>query len=156
MIVEQKPIGYWTKENCRQEALKYKSKVEFGKKNLSAYSIAGRKGWIDEICKHMTKPQPIVKWTKEECQKESLKYNSRKKFAKGSSGAYSAALKKGWIDEVCSHMPRLSKPKHYWTKEVCQEEALKYKSRSEFANKNSSAYSIACRNNWLNEIFVNP
>lgn len=149
MIVKQKPIGYWTNENCRNEAFKYKSKVEFRKKNSSAYSIAGRNGWLNEVCKHMTKPKPILKWTKEECQKESLKYISRKKFAKGSSGAYSAALKKGWIDEVCSHMQRLLKSKNYWTKDECQEEAAKYKTRSEFRSKSSSAYSIAVKNNWL-------
>ena len=33
-----------------------------------------------------------------------------------------------------------------WTYEVCYEEAKKYKSRTEFHDKNQSAYQVACKN----------
>lgn len=43
-------------------------------------------------------------------------------------------------------------PKNFWTKEKCQEEALKYKTRSEF-NKNSlAAYCKAWDCKWLDDI----
>lgn len=46
----------------------------------------------------------------------------------------------------------MEKPKGFWTKEKCQEEALKYKSRSDFAKKSGGVYSKARKNNWLNDI----
>ena len=44
------------------------------------------------------------------------------------------------------------KPKNYWTKERCHEEALKYKFRSDFYRKSVSCYSKAWENRWLDEI----
>jgi len=45
-----------------------------------------------------------VKWTKETCKKESLKYKSRIEFRKNSSSAYMTCRKNGWDDDVCGHM----------------------------------------------------
>lgn len=44
------------------------------------------------------------KWSKEKCQEEALKYKHKIDFKKNSKGAYSASLKNGWKDEICSHM----------------------------------------------------
>ena len=52
LIEEKKPRGYWDKEKCAKEALKFKSKSEF-KSNSTAYHAATRNKWIREICKHM-------------------------------------------------------------------------------------------------------
>lgn len=44
-------------------------------------------------------------WTKERCQKEALKYNSRSEFRKHSMGAYSASKNRyKCLDEICLHM----------------------------------------------------
>lgn len=43
----------YSKEVCAKEALKYKTKSEFGKKSKGAYFAAMRNGWLDEICSHM-------------------------------------------------------------------------------------------------------
>jgi len=47
------PRGYWNYENCKKEALKYKSIKEFRKLNLNCYSAIGRRGWYDELCSHL-------------------------------------------------------------------------------------------------------
>ena len=39
-----------------------------------------------------------------------------------------------------------------WTKELCQKEALKFKSRSEFYYESNKVYAAAQRYGWLNEI----
>jgi len=39
-----------------------------------------------------------------------------------------------------------------WTKERVFEESKKYTSRSEFKKGNSRAYTLARKNNWLNEM----
>ncbi len=43
----------WTFEKCKEEALKYKSRNEFGKYSISAYNRANINNWMDEICSHM-------------------------------------------------------------------------------------------------------
>ena len=91
-------------------------------------------------------------WVKERCQEESLKYTTRNDFRKKYPSAYNASLKKNWLNDICGHMKELKKPKEYWTKERCQEESLKYKSRSDFNKKSLSAYCKSWDNNWLDEI----
>ena len=44
-----KPAGYWTKEKCIKEARKNKTFSQFRKNCASAYAIAWRNGWLDEI-----------------------------------------------------------------------------------------------------------
>jgi hypothetical protein len=50
-------------------------------------------------------------------------------------------------------MISFSKPRNYWTKELCLEEALKYNSRSEFKRNSIRAYDVSCKNKWLNDFF---
>lgn len=47
---EYKEFGYWNiKENCIEEAKKYRNKYELQKKCFGAYNGAFRNGWLDEI-----------------------------------------------------------------------------------------------------------
>jgi len=53
-------------------------------------------------------------WTKENCHKEALKYNSRKEFMGNNMGAYLASNRNNWMDDITKHM----KPKQHqqkWT-----------------------------------------
>jgi len=148
-----KPRGFWTKENCQKESLKYKTRFEFLKGSRGAYESSRRNGWLDDICSHMIEIlKPRGYWTKENCQKESLKYKTRLEFQKGSRGAYQSSLRNGWLDDVCNDMEEVVKPKGYWTKENCQKESLKYKTRLEFQKGSGSAYQKCCKNGWLDEI----
>ena len=79
-------------------------------------------------------------WTKEKCNEEALKYNTRGEFKKNSTSAYNKSLSKKWINEICFHMIKIKNVKEYWNKEKCQEEALKYTTRSEFQKNNGSAF----------------
>ena len=77
MSKKRKPNGYWIKERCREEALKYKTKVEFRNNSGGAHTIARSNGWLDEICTHMVRPKAYnFKWTKEKCHEEALKYET--------------------------------------------------------------------------------
>ena len=112
----RKPQGYcyWTKERCLEEAKKYKSRSEFGKNSGTAYTVAVRKKWLDEICSHMEEiKKPSGYWTKEKLWEETRRYDSRSLFRKNSSGAYYAASKRDLLDEICSHMTYLTKPNGY-------------------------------------------
>jgi len=49
----RKPRGYWNKEKCIYEALKYTNKTDFNVNSKSAYLSAYRNGWLNEITQHM-------------------------------------------------------------------------------------------------------
>jgi predicted GIY-YIG superfamily endonuclease len=46
----------------------------------------------------------ILKWTKEICQLEALRYAKRNEFKVNSPLAYGAARRNKWLDEICKHM----------------------------------------------------
>jgi hypothetical protein len=50
---KRKINGYWTKEKCYEEALKYKTRTTYQKSNHSSYEVARKNKWLNEICKHM-------------------------------------------------------------------------------------------------------
>lgn len=147
-----KNTSKWTLELCRQEALKYSYRTAF-QKNSSAYKAAYKYGWLDDICGHMVKPKPYnLKWTFEACEKEAKKYNYKKEFQENSNNAYQSAWKNKWLETICSHMTEINKPHGFWTKQKCEEEALMFKHRIDFANNSKGAYSAAQKNKWLDEI----
>ena len=91
-------------------------------------------------------------WTKEECQKEALKYNTKNEYSKNSSGSYNRACAEFWLNDICSHMIKIRNEKNYWTKEKCHEEALKYNTRYEFRKMSCSSYGISITKKWMNDI----
>ena len=150
---EKKKRNYWTKEKCAEEALKYKNRKEFQIRNKGSYLTAVRNGWLNDICKHMIKPVNHNKiWFKENCKTEALKYNTKEEFTNGSLGAYKAAYKNKWLDEICQHMTSLRMPNNFWTKELVIKEALKYNTRQEFRKNSRFAYCAASKNDWLGEV----
>ena len=51
---------------------------------------------MDEVCEHMIeKKKPNGYWTKTNCKKEALKYNSKTEFIKNASGAYDKVIEFG-------------------------------------------------------------
>lgn len=146
-------VTHWTKERCQEEAYKYKTRKDFQKECRGAYAAAYRNKWLDDICVHMERPTPHnLYWTTERCAEEALKYTTRRDFKEARPGAYNAAKKNGLLDTICSHMPRTNKPAGYWTKTRCLKEAWKYKSMSDFRKHCPSAFNIAWRNGWLDDI----
>jgi len=246
-----KPKGYWNKENCKKEALKYNIRTDFFKTSNGAYCSALKNGWLDEICSHMlvignnrkrciyaieftdnhvyvgltyyiekrfknhisntkynessvlehmneTGLTPVikqltdyidvkdayrleeikkseyenngwlilnkakcgsiggnaVKWTKEKCATEALKFKTRAEFKRKFGWAYATSLSNGWLDEICSHMEYLCHPNNYWTKEKCATEALKYKNRKQFNMKSKGAHNASLKNRWLDDVCI--
>ena len=91
-------------------------------------------------------------WTKERCLEEARKYMNRNDFHKHSPSAYGKAWRKGWLDEICSHMKTVQHRSNYWTKEKCFEEAKKYHRRIDFRKNGRGAYNAAYVNGWLDEV----
>lgn len=95
----------WTYEKCRSEAKKYKTRKEFKDNCNGGFQAADSKGWLGEICGHMTylrKPSYSFK----DLEKEANKFSTRAKFCSESSAAFQAAKRRGILDVLCSHMKK--------------------------------------------------
>ena len=150
MVSRYKPKGYWTFERCKAEALKYSTRKEWEIQNISSYSVSRRKDWHDECCAHMTEIlKPKGYWTLEMCKREATKYRTRHVWKTRHSSSYSTAFRNKWFDACCTHMVEGKRPNGYWTLEMCQAEALKYRTRQEWATQNESSYQIAMSKKWL-------
>jgi len=102
---KNKKGGYWTKELCKLEFLKYKTLKEIRLNSKTAYSKASKNGWLSELNSHMIR---FVKsrgyWTKERCLEEALKHFKKTEFRKKNGSTYVIACKNGWLNDICSHM----------------------------------------------------
>jgi hypothetical protein len=92
----------------------------------------------------------FIKWTKELCIEDAKKYKTRTEWCMKSHCTYESARKNGYLDECCTHMPKKErKPRGYWTKERCIEDAKQYKTKKEWQIKSLSAYATASKNGWV-------
>jgi hypothetical protein len=141
-----------TLNECKTEALKYKTRKEWRHSHLPSYSKACREKWINELCFHMVRiSKPKGYWTLRKCKKESLKYKSKAEWLSKHPATYNASVKNRWHSLCCEHMIVIKKQSGYWTLEKCREEALKYKTKKEWHLHNRSSYVVATRNKWIKE-----
>lgn len=140
----------WDKDSVLLEAKKYETLRDFREHSNKAYHYASRKNILDEVCEHLKSDR--IKWSFDKVIEEALKYDKRDDFRLNSSGAYGYAQRHAFLDEVYKHIEATRHPKDYWTHDKMREEALKYKTRNEFSDKSSSAYSKACSEGIINDI----
>lgn len=144
----------WTEESVHELAQRYKTVKGFRRYHPGAYTVACRKGWWQQISEHMTKAVEHGKWTLETLTLEAQKYSTRREFEIKNVGAYSAARKKGLLDQVCAHMERQVNPGGYWTKERVLQEARKYQTRVAFQKGARAAYQKAWKMGWIDDVCV--
>lgn len=149
---EYKPRIKWTKERCREEALKYDVKEEWKKAHTNSHAAALRNGWYMELTTHM-KPgcTPKGYWTKERCREEALNFDMKERWKKEHPKSYQAARRNGWVDELASHMAFKGKNNGYWTKERCIEHAKNFNTITEWTNDNTTPVINARKYGWMDE-----
>lgn len=98
-----------TKEDCFQAASRFRSRRAFKAGAGGAYNRCLWEGWLDEACSHMDlsqKQRPRGFWTKGKCCKIAARHESRTSFLTKDKNAYGACVRRGWLDEACSHMTK--------------------------------------------------
>jgi hypothetical protein len=146
----KKPNGYWTLDRCKEDSLRFKTRGEW-QINSPSYIIASKNKWLKVCCAHMEQLQnPKGYWSLDRCKEDALNYSSRREWSLMSHG-YLVAHQNKWLEECCIHMEQLQNPKGYWTFERCKEDALRFKGRTEWFNESGIGYSIAHRNDWIEE-----
>ena len=142
--MNRRPRGYWTKERCRLEFLKYNSVGEVQKKSKAAYSRAWKKGWLNELSEPFRKVEP----SKEECRLSALNYASKSSWCRQDYRCYIASVKNDWYDEVTPHF----KKKRTYNKEIVTKTALGYKTKKAFHDAEPGMYEFAQRHGMIDEI----
>ena len=90
----------WTKETVFEESRKYKARNEFRKGCGSAYQVALRNGWLEEMNWLKEIQKPANYWSIENVFKEAKKYKKRGDFAIGCGSAYNVARRYNLLDEL--------------------------------------------------------
>lgn len=99
MIETKKINGYWTKERCIEDALKYKTIKDWMNNSFTSYSKSCRNKWILECTSHMNIKK--TSFTKEECENESIKFKTKSAWEKagGVSGSmFRFSKKHKWLN----------------------------------------------------------
>ena len=95
----------WDLGSCKKDAARFESRHEWQLESSGGYYAAQRNGWLDECCAHMiSSRRKSGHWTKARCLKDASGFCYRFQWQQESPSAYSAAKKKGWLDECCAHM----------------------------------------------------
>ena len=151
-----KNLGIYTKEEVTASAARYSTIRDWRASEEGAYNKALKMGWTDEVTSHMTR---LIKksghWTKEAVLESARDFSSQTAWKESQGGAWSKAVKMGWVQEACSHMDFMDESKvksqGYWTKERVLTSAQKYQSKAAWRKEESSAVAIANRNGWIAE-----
>jgi hypothetical protein len=149
-------LGVNTKEIVALSASKYSTLKDWRSNDQSAYNKALKMKWFDEVTSHMTR---LIKtsghWTKEAVIESASQFNSQTAWKKEYGGAWSKAVKMGWIEDACAHMDFMDeskiKPQGYWTKDRVLESAKKYKTQAEWNKTETSAVGVASKKGWIKE-----
>lgn len=158
----KKPPGYWTYERCKEEISKMTYLKELQGKSI--LRVLNKNNWYDELTEGLIKTRKT--WTKEIIIELAKGYDSRSKFTEDNQGPYLYALRRGWWDEISSHMVLMSgrkKGETRWTKEMVIDIAKKFDTKTEFCTGKKKgikvvdyeakyAASIAKENGWWDEV----
>lgn len=90
----------WTIEEATLVASIYNTRVEFYKNSKKCYSSAYRKGWMDQICKHMKPSRKVNKFVygvlnPSTALAKVFDYKTHLEFCKANEGAYNALRRFG-------------------------------------------------------------
>ena len=153
-----KSSGYWSLERIRVRAEKYKTKTEWRLDDPNGYAAAQRKGYLNDVTKHMTpldtnsNKMPRGYWTHKRIIANAQGWGSIQEWRLSPQNGYRYAKERGVFEAATAHMETKRKPPNYWTKEKVFEDAKGYSSKKSWRMSNSGSYRKAIKSGWADEI----
>ena len=108
---------------------------------------------IINLTNFMSHPKGYWK-NKENMFREAKKYTTKEEFKNNNLTAFLAAYKYGYIDDMYWLVKQKQHRKGFWTYKEIEKEALKYNTKTEFFNKNQSAYRAALKLGIIDDFFI--
>ena len=102
-----------TKEECLNEAKKFKTIKEWKERSPKTYGYASRRDYYGECTSHMNRysRRKVKKWTYEKVMKTTEEYKTFSEWYKNNFSAYRHATRKGFVDEIKKIFDRKIKEK---------------------------------------------
>jgi len=123
---------------------------DFYRCSPDAYDAAQFNGWINTYfwLRDYNKC-PNFYWTRERIVRliDKKEFKTREEFKESNAGAFHAAKRNGWLDEL---IPKFIMQKK-WDEDACYELALTCHNISEMAEKSSKAAKYARENGWIEQ-----
>ena len=138
-------LGKWTKNSCFNAAKKYRSRNEFRKREVGAYTRALKQGWLKDYTWFEVPVTGQNKWTEERCYEEALKFKTIEAFRESSNYAYCKAKRQGWLETY----NWLQSQDDEWNESTCLAVAKEFQTLNEFQKSYPKAYKTARKNGWL-------
>ena len=138
----------WNYQTCYESAQKYKTRNEFQKKEVGAYTRALKNDWLKD---YFWFDEPLTgknKWTKDFCYEMAKKYLAIEDFKRNCNYAFTKSKRLGWLNDFTWLVSRENRTT-IWTQERCYDEALKYKTKNEFKKGCPNAYRHSRVKGWL-------
>ena len=135
----------WTKEACLESAKKYKTRIDWERKDPTAYIAARRHDWFDECTEHMIRlKQKNGYWTLTTCLAEARNYQSISEWLQGNASSYQAAHNnEDWFLQCTEHMTKLWEKK--WDEGTILAEAKRFLTQQEWSRDSYGGYSAALK-----------
>jgi len=101
MMRKKQVNGFSSDAKVMDEAAKFSSTAEWADKSSSSYAVAKKRGLVPA-----SMPRGLIhnKWTKSQIAKVAKECKTRGEFRSTHPSAYSIAIDKGWLEDVCAHM----------------------------------------------------
>ena len=96
----------WSSSSVKEAIDSCKSIKEFRQKFQSAYDYALKNDLLDALGGNLTRVTHHGKYTKQYVTEVAAACMTRNEFKIVNKGAWAAAQRNGWLDEVCAHMPK--------------------------------------------------
>jgi hypothetical protein len=141
------------KKRCFNDASKCEFKWQFKKFYYSSYRYSNVHNFYKELCgKYGLKDKKNIKWDKNTCITESLKYSTMKELREKSGGLYNKIKELGLLNEIKKRKISNRQPLSFYTKDYCKSIALKYKNKTEFKKKEPNVCIKAIKQGFWDEI----
>jgi len=102
----------WSSSSVKEAIGTCKSIKEFRQKYQSAYDYALKNDLIKVLGGNLTRVTHHGKYTKQYVTEVASACSTRNEFKIINKGAWAAAQRNGWLDEVCAHMPKHAQRKN--------------------------------------------
>jgi hypothetical protein len=136
----------FSRDEVIERAKSFPSRSLFRSGDPAAFFCASlAHGLLDEIY-----PKAGDRYTIDQVKAVAAKYPTMTAMRLAAFPYYNAALKNDWLSQL---MFAGGSGAVRWDKEKCAEEAMKHRSRSDFATGHQYAYNLARREGWLDEFF---
>jgi uncharacterized protein YdcH (DUF465 family) len=139
-------IKKYSDNDIRQDALKYSSSGEFHKNSPNLYTLAFKRGLIDDLFPDRKKNN---QYSNDDIKQEASKYKSQNEFMKGSPTMFYLSANRKMLDNLYPDRRKYGQ----FSDDDIRQEASKYNTQNEFMKGSFKMFRTAANRKMLDDLF---